>query len=203
MPVFPGSEPVELRSSADLVVHGFRELRLNMSTHTGTHIDFGFHIHDRGSNAETVPLTAFYGKAMVIDCRHQIRHGFIPVSCLHGRENEIKNTDFVLLYTGWSRFWGTGEYFKDFPVLDPDGAAYLSGFRLKGIGIDAAGFDEVASFELPVHRLLLLKGIHLVENLCQLDLLPRRDFDFCCFPLKINNGDGSPVRAVGILKSDG
>jgi kynurenine formamidase len=42
----------------------------------------------------------------------------------------------------------------------------------------------------------------LIENLVRLEDLPAEGFLFCCFPLKIAGGDGSPVRAVGIVMSN-
>lgn len=48
-----------------------------------------------------------------------------------------------------------------------------------------------------------LLGHHIITytNLNQLDLLPQHEtFMFYGFPLPIKNGDGSPVRAVAILK---
>jgi kynurenine formamidase len=70
---------------------------------------------------------------------------------------------------------------------------------LKGTGVDAPSFDPVDSVKLSVHKALLSKGIVLIENLTNLDALPDKGFIFCCFPLKIKGGDGSPVRAVGIV----
>ncbi len=107
-----------------------------------------------------------------------------------------------LLHTGWSQFWGTEDYFGNFPVLHPDAATYLSAFNLKGIGSDTISFDPVDSVELPVHHILLSAGIILIENLVNLNKLPQHDFTFSCFPLNIKNGDGSPVRAVGIVTRD-
>jgi arylformamidase len=40
----------------------------------------------------------------------------------------------------------------------------------------------------------------IIENLTNLDSLPDSKFEFFCFPLKIENGDGSPVRAVAKIE---
>ena len=87
-------------------------------------------------------------------------------------------------------------------MLHEDAATYLSSFNLKGIGSDTISFDPVDSWELPVHHILLSKGLILIENLVNLKSLPKHNFAFSCFPLKIKNGDGSPVRAVGIVNSN-
>jgi len=52
-----------------------------------------------------------------------------------------------------------------------------------------------------MERALLTKGIITYTNLTHLDLLPSdKPFMFYGFPLKIKDGDGSPVRAVAIIE---
>jgi len=105
----------------------------------------------------------------------------------------------VLFCTGWSQLWGTPVYYENYPVPDEESAEYLAGFNIKGVGFDTPGGDKVGSETLPVHRILLGHDIILIENLTNLRILPPTGFTFACFPLKIKNGDGSPVRAVGII----
>jgi len=39
----------------------------------------------------------------------------------------------------------------------------------------------------------------IIENLANLDLLPRAGFSMACFPLHFSGADGSPVRAVAFV----
>jgi arylformamidase len=200
MPVYPGSPPANFVTSATFEKEGYHEIRINCSTHTGTHIDCGYHLLSDGLNTATTPVNRFFGKGIVVDCRNIPAGGLISKDFLQPLEPDILNADFVLLHTGWSQFWGGEEYFGKFPVLHQDAANFLSACNLKGIGIDAISFDPVDSAELPVHHILLSAGIILIENLVNLKTLPKHDFAFSCFPLNIKNGDGSPVRAVGIVR---
>ena len=202
MPVFPGSRPVNLITSSTFEEEGYHEIRMDCSTHTGTHIDCGYHLLSNGLNTTTTPVSHFYGKGLVAECRDIPAGGSISKEYLQQMETEILNSDFLLIHTGWSRYWGSEEYFRKFPVLQEEAARYLTSFNLKGIGSDTISFDPVDSGELPVHHLLLSKGLILIENLVNLKSLPKHDFTFSCFPLKIKNGDGSPVRAVGIITRD-
>jgi kynurenine formamidase len=202
MPVFPGSRPVSLITSSTFEEEGYHEIRMDCSTHTGTHIDCGYHLLSNGLNTTTTPVSHFYGKGLVADCRDFPAGGSISKEYLQQMETEILHSDFLLIHTGWSRYWGSEEYFRKFPVLQEEAARYLTSFNLKGIGSDTISFDPVDSGELPVHHLLLSKGLILIENLVNLKSLPKHDFIFSCFPLKIKNGDGSPVRAVGIVNSN-
>jgi len=202
MPVFPGSLPVKLITSSTFEREGYHEIRIDCSTHTGTHIDCGFHLLSDGMDTSTTPLSQFYGRGLVADCRDMPAGRSISKEFLQHMETEILASDFILIHTGWSRYWGTDEYFRKFPALQEEAARYLTSFNLKGIGSDTISFDPVDSGELPVHHLLLSKGLILIENLVNLRSLPNHGFAFSCFPLKIKNGDGSPVRAVGIVTSD-
>jgi len=81
----------------------------------------------------------------------------------------------------------------------------LTNFNLKGIGVDAFSLDKIISAEkvtkenLPNHFIFLGKEIILIENLANLDKIPSNIFTFHCFPLKVEDADGSPVRAIAII----
>jgi kynurenine formamidase len=197
MPVFPGSEPASLSKISDCESDGYNETLLHFSAHTGTHIDCGRHFIRDGFDTAETPPGRFFGKGLVIDCRQGISK-----SRLQLYEKKIENSDFVLLFTGWSRFWGGNEYMTGFPVPDPEAVRYLTRFKLKGIGTDAISFDPVETHDYVAHKTLLAAGMVLIENLVRLEDLPAEGFLFCCFPLKIAGGDGSPVRAVGIVMSN-
>jgi kynurenine formamidase len=197
MPVFPGSDPARMMQVSDFDKDGYNEIRLDLSTHTGTHIDCKKHIFREGFNT-TAPAARFTGRGLIISCLNLDSPKEIGIVHVKKFEQKLRQVDFVLLHTGWNKYWGLGQYFADFPVLSEEAALYLTGFSLKGVGIDAPSFDPVISSVLPVHKMLLSHDILLIENLTDLENIPSGDFLFCCFPLKISEGDGSPVRAVAI-----
>ena len=70
----------------------------------------------------------------------------------------------------------------------------------KGIGFDVIGLDPIADLELTRHnRLFAGNEIVNIENLKNLDRCGSGLFWFSCFPLKVENSDGSPIRAVACL----
>ncbi|TVM02787.1 MAG: hydrolase, partial [Candidatus Brocadia sp. WS118] len=70
----------------------------------------------------------------------------------------------------------------------------------KGIGFDTIGLDPIAAAELPRHKRLFMENeIVNIVNLTNLDRFGDGLFYFSCFPLKIEDADGSPIRAVGWL----
>ena len=75
-------------------------------------------------------------------------------------------------------------------VLD---AIYAKGIRV--IGVDALSIDSIESKDLPNHRLILRRGIWIVEGLV-LEEVDAGTYDYIITPLKIQVQDGAPVRAL-------
>jgi arylformamidase len=196
--VYPGSDHPVLKNTAFLEQNGYREKELVLSTHHGTHIDCPFHLLSDGFHTGNAPLHHFYGNGYVFDCRTFSPAEKISVHALYAVEPEISGTDFLLLLTGMDRVWKTPGYTGKYPVLGNEAAEYLTRFHLKGIGIDALSIDPVEDTELTVHKALLSRNIFIIENLTGLEKLLNKEFLFSCFPLKIEEGDGSPVRACAI-----
>ncbi|MDD3808422.1 MAG: cyclase family protein [Candidatus Pacebacteria bacterium] len=192
MTVYPGTPSPIIKDYSTIGKEGFAELLLTMVTHTGTHIDAPCHIMKGAKKLSDFPLDKFAGRAIVIDCGGK---DGISLELLKSRENDINKVEFVLFRSGWSRKWEEDDYFGKFPVLTTEAAQWLSGFDLKAVGFDYVSVDAMDASELPNHRILLSKEILIIENLTDLDKLPETKFDFFAIPLKIENADGSPVRA--------
>jgi arylformamidase len=81
-------------------------------------------------------------------------------------------------------------------VLTADAARWLAGHPLKGIGMDTISADPVNSVSLQIHHIILNAGILIIENLLFPQGFHADKAVFHCFPLRIADADGSPVRAV-------
>ena len=126
--------------------------------------------------------------------------GSIEWEALQRYQDELSESDFVLLRTGWGRYWGASRYFEGFPVLSTNAAKRLSEFGLKGMGVDTLSVDSMDTTDYPVHRILLENRILIIENLANLDRLPEGRFvELICLPLHITASDGAPTRVVAFL----
>ena len=197
MPVFPGTEPPEFASACTIDGVGFLEKKIGIYSHTGTHIDAPAHILHGAKTLDQLSTDHFIGTACSLDLR-DITKAIIDISDLEPYRSHIEESEFILLHTGWSRFWGADKYFFGYPVLSSEAATWLSTFGLKGVGFDMISADEVESADFTIHKIFLKRDIVIIENLNNLNLLPESVFLFSCFPLKIEDADGSPVRAVAI-----
>lgn len=199
MPAYPGEESPTLQKIHTHENEGVQVIKFTSLTHSGTHLDMPTHFFKNSKTTDTVGLEIFFGNGVVIDCSNYHRKEEIPPSHLKNHEIEISKADFVLIYTGWDRYWGSPEYFDHFPVISTEAVKYLTSFKLKGIGLDVASLDAIDSLEYPNHNIILGIDMIIIENLTNLKDLAGRTFKFSAFPLKIKDGDGSPVRAVGII----
>jgi kynurenine formamidase len=202
MTVYPGTLSPEFKELNTIQKHGFAELQMTLVTHTGTHIDAPCHVLKGKKSLEGFPVEKFQGPAMVIPCQGRKEIG---LDYLLSFEDRITQIEFILFFTGWQYKWNTRDYFDDCPILTGEASKWLTKFNLKGIGIDAFSLDKIGPAlttspeTLPNHFILLEKEILLIENLTNLDKLPATVFSFQCFPLKVENADGSPVRAIAMV----
>jgi arylformamidase len=198
MPVYPGSESPLFETVATVSHEGFAEKRITLFSHTGTHMDAPSHIFSRGLSLDRLSVDHFAGSASVLDFS-SLSGRSIEVDDLAPHRYLIQSSDFILIHTGWSRHWGLETYYTGFPVLSGNAADWICGFDLKGLGIDAISVDPLQAPGLPIHHRLLGQQMILVENLNRLQDLPQSGFTFFALPLRIQDGDGSPVRAVAMI----
>jgi len=198
MPVYPGTEHPTFSTPCTIAQNGFTERKITLFSHTGTHIDAPAHIIPGAKTLDQVDIDNYFGRACSLDVT-SVKEGTIDIADLKPYEGLIKEVDFVLLHTGWSELWHKDTYFEGYPVLSPEAATWISQFRLKGLGVDMISIDREVTADFPIHRILLEQNILIIENLTNLQGLPGMGFSFSCLPLKFENSDGSPVRAIAVV----
>ena len=195
MPVYPGTEKPRLETASTYEKDLFKETRMTMYTHTGTHMDPPAHVFADRTTLDKFPADQFIGKALVIDCRDLKEGGVITMEHIRPYGGKADKADFLLFCTGWAQYWGTDTYFGDYPCMDEAVLDYILAGSYKGIGVDTISIDPMNS--LARHRRLFReKDIVIIENLANLHLCGNDLISFSAFPLKIADCDGSPVRAV-------
>lgn len=197
MPVFPGTEQPIFEKANTLEKDGFQEAKITIYSHTGTHIDAPAHMLSNGPYLDDLDIEHFIGNATILDFSN-VDMKLIDVNSLKPYEDKIKKVEFLIIKTGWSKYWGDKKYYEAFPSLSEEAAKWLSTFNLKGIGIDAISIDDMKSTTFAVHKILMPKNILIIENLTNLNSIINEYFILSILPLKNKNADGSPVRAIAI-----
>ena len=200
MPVYPGTEKPKFDPANTYEKDGFKETRISMFSHTGTHMDPPAHLFPGRTTLDAFDASQFVGRACVIDCTDLIEGGRITMGHIERNRENADRAEFILFHTGWDRYWGKAEYFGDYPYIDEEVAEYLMKGK-KGVGLDVIGLDPIADENLTLHKKLLWENeIVIIENLTNLDKLGNGLFTFCALPFKYENADGSPIRAIAMLE---
>lgn len=197
--VYPGTPAPAFSKTRTIVRDGAQETLLQVGSHTGTHMDSPRHIFSNGFGLDKLPVSQFCGRAAVLDVSGMEPGSIITADYLRAQNGYLRSADYALFYTGWEKKWDTPAFLEDpFPVLDPESARYLVSCGLKGVGTDAISVDPLNGIngKFPAHEVLLGDGLVIVENLCLKKLVGRTDVMFFALPLKFENADGAPIRAI-------
>ncbi len=180
--------------------------RIEMSEHTGTHVDAFNHMarQFRGQSIETMPLTMFYTEGICLDLSRKGLQDLIEVDdlekALSASNLDVRAGDTVLIHTDhFRRAFGTVDWDRG-PGLSVDASRWLGAKRIAAFGVEtmSPGVRHVSNKQ--VHLICGEMGFTHYENMINLHLLIGRGrFRFIGLPLKIRGGTGSPVRAVAIF----
>ena len=119
----------------------------------------------------------------------------------------LRPGDAVIINTGWGRLWGkdNARYVKSCPGIGIAAAEWLAKQNPMLVGADNWPVEVAPNpdreISLPVHQIMLvINGIHLLENLKLDELAAKRihEFAFMMQPLKMQGFSGSTVAPVAI-----
>ena len=193
--VWPGDITVRMEQSSHLARGDAATVtHLEMSAHTGTHVDAPAHFILGGDDVASLALDVLIGPALVAAYSGD---GHITAADLAAMSIPAGTTR-VLFHTKNSESWenkATAATFqKDFIGITEDGARWLVEHGIRLVGIDylsAAPFTA----SVPTHRVLLEAGVIILEGI-NLSGIAAGAYELCCLPLKLAGSDGAPARAV-------
>jgi kynurenine formamidase len=196
MPVYPGDPKVFFMRHRSIDPDGYNLTQILMGSHTGTHLDVPLHFVEGGDSIDKFPPERFMGEAYVIDLSYRKAGEDITPEDLSPYADKIQPGSRILLRTDWYKVLPDRRYFKEQPRISYELALWLVEKKISILGLETPTINPVDNKKL--HQTLLSGGIILVEALAHLDEIKRDKVFFIALPLKIMNGDGSPVRAVAI-----
>lgn len=208
MPVYPGDPAVAVAPALTVDADGVNVLGLHLGSQSGTHVDAPFHVDDALPDLDALPLERFLGPAVLLDVREAAPRAELGARVLDRVADRLRPGVILLVVTGWSRHWGKDEYLAH-PWLSPGLSRRIVDLGVQTLGIDALSVDvtpDGGATALPSHQVLCGAHVVIAENLTGLAALldAQRDgsmIDVSLLPLRIERGDGAPVRAVATVRS--
>ena len=139
---FPGLKKEQLPAGKGWTVEF-----LQLTTHSGTHLDAPWHYHptmDNGKRALTIdeiPLEWCMGDGVVLDLRHlPDGHRVLPSdveAALQKIDYQLKAGDIVLVMTGADKHWGTAEYTSKGCGMSREATLWILDHGIRVVGTDA------------------------------------------------------------------
>jgi arylformamidase len=191
MHIYPGDPPIEMRRVRAIADGDPANLtHLALGAHTGTHVDAPAHFIDGAPTLEQISLDRFVGPATVLDLQ-----GRAVVDAAALRAHDLPPGGIVLCKTDNSALWERRGFQEGFTFLTRDAAEHLIACGVKTIGMDYLSIERFGSTTFEVHKLLLGRGILIIEGL-DLRAVSAGTYTLVCLPLNLQGVDGAPARAI-------
>lgn len=175
---------------------------LTMPSHAGTHVDSPYHFLATGKSVDQyAPEAWFFHSPHVIFFSAQPGQLITPED-LNLAVGLDKDTDLILLCSGFELHRNTDIYWKEGPGLAPKLAEYFINHcpNLRAVGMDFLSISSLKHREegRAAHRAFLERGILLFEDM-SLKVIgsDNRLEKVSVFPLRFAKADGAPVTVVG------
>jgi arylformamidase len=191
MLIFEGDPPFRVHDTY-LIARGdpYNLSTLSFGSHTGTHMDAPRHFLDSGLSVDELPLNHFYGPARVLEIPDKA-----AINAEDLRPFQVQRGEILLLKTRNSLFVREPQFRRDFSYLTLDAAQYLAASEILTVGIDYLSLEKFGSQDFSIHQTLLGNNIVILEGLV-LTEVPAGNYQLIALPVKIKDGNGSPLRAI-------
>lgn len=191
--VDPATEIIQFNTIDSI---GYNITRLCLSSHFGTHVDAPHHFIRGGEPIDKIELSAFVGKAAIIDLSRKKAGDCIDTQDLIPHQEKFYKGAKVVLRTDWGLEYGRDVYLSQFPRLTKEAGKWIADTEIGLIGLETPSVNP-QDYEY-IHKVILEKRIIILEGLTNICNIPCEEFTLIALPLKVRGGDGSPVRAIGV-----
>ena len=186
----------------------FRVMKIKMHAGIGTHMDAPSHcipggqcIHDFDVNQLCMPCVV-----IEIEDKCHERYSLNPedISDFESKCGPISKGSCVMIKTGWEKFWDRPAKYHNnhvFPSVSPKAAEFLLERGVNALGIDTLSPDRPED-GFKVHKIFLGAGKILIENVANLDNMPRVGAFVMALPIKVRDGTEAPIRLVGLIEKE-
>ena len=192
--VYPGNPPISITAVQSIAAGNTANVsRIDLGSHTATHVDAPLHFMDGGAGVDELPLDVLIGPARLICFSDDV----LAVGDAELRRHDLEGVTRLLIKTRNSAWLASGstDFHPDFTHVTPDGAEYLVSIGVRLVGVDYLSVEQFRSPHHETHKTLLSHGVVIVEGLV-LSEPPAGDYELYCLPMLLARLDGAPARAI-------
>jgi kynurenine formamidase len=180
-----------------------------------TYIEAPAHFTDGSWTVDQIPNERLIAPLVVIDISgNALRNpdyqlSMEDVAAWEREHGSVPPGAIVMANTGWSDKWKVPADYRNpdrsgdmhFPGFSFEAARFLVEARsVFGLGIDTMGVDYGASRNYPVRRFTSARGVYQLQNVANLDLVPRSGAIVIASPQKVEGSTEAPVRITALLR---
>ncbi|XVV17207.1 cyclase family protein [Actinoplanes sp. CA-131856] len=212
-PAFSPGEEAKRRTVATIAGDGYYMQEWTTVEHIGTHVDAPAHFTAGGRTATELRPDELILPAVVVDIARRARHDpdtVVTVDDLKAYENRygrIPDGAAVFMHSGWGAKAGDADAYRGtdaqgtlhFPGFGVDACEWLlSRRRIRSLGVDTLSIDPGVSEGFETHLALTGADRYGVENLANLDRLPRRGATVFVGLIPYEEGSGGQARVIAM-----
>ena len=197
----PGIRGFSSEPAKTMEKDGWNARTLKIYSHAGTHVDAQTHFNAGSKGIDQVLPDRFVARCWVVDITGIAPKALIGLNHLGDVAEKLQPGEGLLLKTGWSKYLEQPDIYRDaLPRLSEGLVKWCIDQDVKLIGVEPPSVADVNNLEelTRIHQLLLRAEITIVEGLVNLDQIFNEKVQVFALPLKIENGDGAPCRAIAI-----
>ena len=192
--VYPNNPPISITPVQSIAAGNTANVsRIDLGSHTGTHVDAPLHFMEGGAGVDELPLDVLIGPARLIAFGDDV----LAVGEAELRRHDLTGVTRLLIRTRNSAWLASGstEFHPDFTHVAPDGAEYLVSLGVRLVGVDYLSVEQFRSPHHRTHKTLLSNSVVIVEGMVLSEPAPG-DYELYCLPMLLAGLDGAPARAV-------
>jgi kynurenine formamidase len=208
-PAFVPGEEASRRTVVTIEDDGYYMQEWTTIEHIGTHVDAPGHFTPGGRLAPELQPSELIVPAVVIDVADRAARDpdtVVTIEDLRAferRHGRIPRDSAVLMYSGWGAKVGDPDAYRGtdatgtlhFPGFDPDACEWLLRRRgIRSVGVDTLSIDPGNSATFETHLIITGADRYGVENLANLDRIPRRGATIVVGLIPYEAGSGGQAR---------
>jgi arylformamidase len=170
-------------------------------SHVGTHVESPAHFFDNGKDITELPLSVYYGRAILLEVDDAIKNRAIMPDFLDQAIGGIVKENDIVICRNNDQESLKGKIPK--PHLTPEAAKWFNQHKVKMIGIDNnVGLSKDIPSGREFHDIVMSVGMPIIEWLDNLDQLKKKEFFIMALPFKVKQMDSSWARVIAIEEID-